>query len=78
MLSAGTKFDPTSDALIPIYDPTSKWQTAKNLATDVWKITSWPEEDLAGALGWDAGWLIMTLGILKVMSLALHAEFKKR
>ncbi len=49
----------------------------EQVAKDVWNVTSWPEEDLAAALGWDAGWLIMTLMSLKTLAVGLSLEFKR-
>lgn len=51
---------------------------AETLATDVWNVTSWPETDFAADVGWNAGWFIMMLGMLKVVSIGLHAEHKAR
>ena len=58
--------------------PTSLVTKAENVANDVWTVTSWPETDLAADLGWSAGWLIMILGMAKVVSVGLHAEHKAR
>lgn len=49
----------------------------EKVANDVWTVTSWPETDFAADVGWSAGWFIMMLGMLKVMSVGLHAEFKR-
>jgi hypothetical protein len=82
MIGASTtkpfSFDPSSDQLVPVYDPSSKVQTAKNFAEDIWTVTSWPEEDLAADVGWSVGWTIMLLGMLKVVSVGLHHEHKAR
>ena len=62
--------------------PSSFLTTAKNdvetVASDAWTVTSWPETDLAADVGWSAGWLIMVLGMLKVVSVGIHAERKAR
>ena len=50
----------------------------EDVATTAWDVTSWPEDDLAAILGWNTGWFILTLGMLKVMSIGLHHERKAR
>lgn len=50
----------------------------KQVATNVWDVTSWPETDLAADLGWSAGWLLMALGMVKVTLIGLHHERKAR
>ena len=49
----------------------------EKLATNIWNVTEWPETDLAADLGWSAGWLVMMLGMMKVVSIGLHAEFSR-
>lgn len=51
---------------------------AETYADDTWNVVSWPETDLAADLGWSAGWTIMLFGMLKVLSVGLHAEHKAR
>ena len=51
---------------------------AETYADDAWNVISWPETDLAADIGWSAGWTIMLFGMLKVLSVGLHAEKKAR
>jgi hypothetical protein len=49
----------------------------KQVAANVYDVTEWPAQDLAADLGWDIGWLTMTLLALKFVSLGLYGEFRK-
>ena len=50
----------------------------EDVAKTAWDVSSWPEDDLAAVMGWNTGWLIMILGMMKVVSVGLHHERKAR
>lgn len=61
----------TVQALIPV------GQRAQDIAEEVWDVTEWPVQDLAGIFEWDVAALTWLLFGLKLMSVGWHLEQRR-